>query len=146
MTHDKMIKRMYEEHGVYPLPEVQEYALDLQTERRLEGYAEYETTVGGGAQLAKLTQNNTRPIRILPNFDLLYEDKVKPNRLCFSNGAWYKRGDPTIAQPTNETDFTCSRSWDSTTSQYVTKQGVEDQNCWAVCGPEDTLTISNRKW
>ena len=62
MTHHKMVMHMFEELGVLPLPEVQEYALDFQKERRLaNGHAEYETNIEG-TQLAKLTKHNTRPI------------------------------------------------------------------------------------
>ena len=138
MTHNKAVRRMYQDRGLMPIPERQNYEALNQQRRRLGEQV--------AVQQAKLTQENTRPIRILPNYDLMYENKVRPNRVCFTLGAWVKRGNPESSAPSDESLATCHRSWRSDLSAYVeVAANLQNQDCWAVCGPEDTQTDINRE-
>lgn len=142
ITHSRLVNHLYEQAGHLPFPEHQEYELDVA--RSLA--QSYETNSGDIMNQVKLTKDNTRPVRIHVNYDMLFEDKVKDDRLCFKLGAWYKIGVPVDQAPTDEEQSTCHRSWRSTTQTYTTaSEATKSTDCWAVCGPADTMTDKNRE-
>jgi hypothetical protein len=57
--------------SVFPIPERQQYEGLAQSRRRLGSNVQ---DVDSSVQQAKLTESNTRPIRVFANYDLMVSD------------------------------------------------------------------------
>ena len=100
------------------------------------------TNYDGGA----LTRENTAPIKIIANYDLLDEDKVEKYRMCFKIGEWFKIGGIDTADgPPADGKPTCSKLGDSrcTGANCIATTNVH-QGCWGKCGVKDTLTEATK--
>jgi hypothetical protein len=51
------------------------------------------------SQANELTDENTRPITVVANFDALYPATAVPYSTCFEVGAWFKWNFPATASP-----------------------------------------------
>ena len=96
MDHQQLIRRKYQAAGVHVVAQRQHYEgltrqprhprYGTESQRRTEATQAYDTEGEG----LVLTVNNTRPIRVIANYDAFYEDNVEPYTLCFREGDWFK--------------------------------------------------------
>jgi hypothetical protein len=132
---DQLVKRHYADLGVYQGHERQEYeGVNVHSRRTTD----QEYMEAGTA----LTLANTRPVRIVANYDMLDESKVEEYAFCFNVGDWFKVGTPVsasgIPQPTPPTDgvATCLRP--SVAAGYET-------DCWGKCEVRDVITAESKQ-
>ena len=82
-----------------------------------------------------LTTDNTAPIRIVVDYQSLFEENAPAYSACFKEGAWFARGLPDggLTPPADGVE-TCDRGadeWHST-------------DCWLKCAADDLITEEGR--
>lgn len=79
-----------------------------------------------------LTLANTEPLKLLVNWDQLYQDTAKPFKTCFQAGDWYYTGPEYVSASDIPSNPTCNPPEVSTTP------------CWGRCQPDDVITAELR--
>jgi len=125
----------FKERGLSPVPYVQEVEAQgteqhggLGSRRTLGESQSYEN-------IGSLKEDTTRPLRILANYDLLYEASAPRYSTCFRAGDWFKVGVPATSSPPSSP--TCSRG--------SVEQGF-DVDCWGRCEERDVVTPANAQF
>ena len=104
--------------------------------RATEHIVRYEDRNLDGGQATVLDQNNTAPLRIIPDFNQMDPNKATPYRSCFTEGAYFKWGHPTSTNPASApSSEVCNRNLPS-----------GSQNCWGVCLSTDLITTTTSQY